>query len=230
MAINLNLVNIRCTVFTDKLVPFSVEMAEIIKNNLNKPKVTPVILTDIQNVIMSVPGQVNQNWGLIENNKKIFEIRGNKIDFFYLNENEDSVCKLVESLIPQLLSNLGLKAKRLAFAPTYEYTGINLADFYEKTLKTCNFEGAQMQDFSMNRVYYKTEDIEGFSYNIIYNSAIAIQSGFMITSSKEEKKIIIMNDINTRDFGSQFYSEEQIKIFFKNIANKNQNLLDLILG
>lgn len=219
--------NIRYTFFFDKIFPFSIQLANVIKEILNNPNVTPIIFPAMSNVF--IPGQASQDWGFMENEKSILEIHGNKIDLFSYNESYNEYISKYEKIIFDLVNKLTIKIRRLAFAPTYELFNEDIESFYEANLKSVHFEGTQLQDFSMNRVYYKSEDIEGCSFNIIYNCTVAVQNLFMINPN-ENKKLIILNDINTRDTGNRIYDDKEIKTFFSNVYNLNDRFLKSLQG
>lgn len=229
MQISKKIINLRCTVFIDKIVPFSIETAVFFKNVLKIPNTTPIILQDIQNVFM--PNQPNQNWGLNENLGNIVEVHGNKIDIFSFDETkkESSFCEEFTGKINSLLKELKARPRRLAFAPTYMVGDSDIVSFYEKNLTSPDFKDASMQEFSMNRVYYKNEDFKGIPFYMIYNVNAVVQQNDMI-GFKRERNLIIMNDINTRDLGNKFYVENEIDIFYNNISERNEEFLKLFLG
>lgn len=229
MQISKKILNLRCTVFIDKIVPFSIKTVAVFKDTLQIPLATPIILQDIQNVF--IPNQPNQNWGINENEINIVEVHGNKIDIFNFDETlkESAFCKSFAERISPLLKELNARPRRLAFAPTYTIENADIVSFYEKNLTAPNFRDAGMQEFSMNRVYYKNEDFKGVSFNMIYNINAVVQQNNMLGFNKE-KNLIIMNDINTRDLGNRFYVENEVDIFYNNISERNEEFLKLFLG
>lgn len=229
MQISTKIITLRGTVFIDRVLPFSINLVKIFQDVLKIPNTTPIILQDIQPVF--VPGQLNQNWGLNENDRNIVEIYGNKIDFFSFGEskNEAAFCECFAEQMNSLVTELNVKTRRLAFAPTYTIENEDIIKFYERNLCAPNFKDANMQEFSMNRVYYKSEDFNGISFNMIYNVNIVLQQGDMLGIDKT-KNLIIMNDINTRDFGNRFYSKDEVDVFYANVPKRNQELLKFFLG
>lgn len=222
-----NIRNIRYTIFFDKIIPFSIEAAELIKITLLNNDLVPIIFPPISNIL--IPGQASQEWGLMDKNLSILEVHGNKIDLFsYDTKLEESNFKYTNTIL-NLIKKLGIRIKRLAFAPTYELQDDEIEKFYESNLKAVHFGGSSLQDFSMNRVYYKTEDLEGYSFNIIYNCTIGIQNPLFI-NPVEKKRLLILNDINTRDDGNRIYDEKEISIFFNNALKLNDKFLKALQG
>lgn len=219
--------NIRYTIFFDKVFPFSISIANIFKDIIKNSEVTPIIFPAVSNVF--IPGQSSQDWGLIENTRSILEVHGNKMDFFSYEDNTDQSFIKYVSIFNSLIEKLSIKIRRLAFAPTYELLEPEIEKFYSANLKAIHFGGAQIQDFSMNRVYYKVEDIEGCSFNVIYNCTVAIQNLSMINPN-EKKKLIVLNDINTRDTGTRIYDEKEIKVFFSNAFHLNDKFIKFLKG
>lgn len=229
MQINKKILNLRGTIFIDRILPFSIKLVNLFQDVLKIPNTTPIILQDIPPVF--VPNQPNQNWGLNENDRNIVEVHGNKIDFFSFGEdkNEDTFCKCFAEQMNSLVVRLNVKTRRLAFAPTYAIENDAIIGFYEKNLCSHNFKDVNMQEFSMNRVYYKSEDFSGISFNMIYNVNTVLQQ-IDILGTNKTKKLIIMNDINTRDLGNRFYSKDEVNIFYGNVPEENEEFLKLLLG
>lgn len=229
MQINRKILNLRGTVFIDKILPFSVNFVNIFQGELKISNATPIILQDIQPLF--VPNQPNQNWGLNENGLNIVEVHGNKIDFFSFEEtkNEHEFCKFFAERMNALLSKINVRVRRLAFAPAYTIENDAIISFYEKNLRSPNFKDSNMQEFSMNRVYYKSEDFNGISFNIIYNVNTALHQSDILGSNKT-KNLIIMNDINTRDLGNRFYRENEVNIFYDKVPKENEEFLQFLLG
>lgn len=221
------IINIRYTIFFDKVFPFSIPLANLLKDIINNSNVTPIIFPTVSNVF--ILGQSSQDWGLMDTDKSIIEIHGNKIDLFSYNDNTIQSFTKYITIFESLISKLSIKIKRMAFAPTYELQEEEIENFYSANLKSVHFDGSQLQDFSMNRVYYKVEDIEGCTFNIIYNSTVAIQNLSMINPS-EKKKLIILNDINTRDMGNRVYDEKEVNTFFSNVFQLNEKFLKSLQG
>jgi|GEM_PF-3766307 len=229
MQISKKILNLRCTVFVDKIFPFSIETASVFKDILKIPNAIPIILQDIQNVF--IPNQPTQNWGINENGVNIAEVHGNKIDIFNFDEtiSESVFCKTFATTVKLLLKVLNARPRRLAFAPTYTIETNNIASFYEKNLVRPNFKDTGMQEFSINRVYYKPEDVKGILFNMIYNVNAVLQQNDMLGFNKE-RNLLIMNDINTRDLGNKFYDENELDVFYDNVPERNEEFLKLFLG
>lgn len=220
----MKLENIRCTVFIDKFLPFSIELSNLFKNKLNNQNLTPVILNDFQPFIFSP--QPYQNWCLSDGNYNRLEIHGNKIDIFFNETDETSASKFFADIILKLTTELNFRTQRLAFAPTYSNAD---KDMFEKILKAPAFKNANMQEFSMNRVYYKIEEFDTYSFNVIYNGTVGMRLINQL-GQQDTKRLVISNDINTKDTGNRFYSPDEITIFYEKVILLNKEFLSLLIG
>lgn len=227
MKIEKQIINQRCTIFIDKILPFSVQLFDTFKEIFALGELTPVILPDIQTPFLGM--QQNQHWGGMDKNNIKLEVYSNKIDFFtYNGDNEAKVCLYFLHKIINLCDSLSIKIRRMAFAPVYQSSEDDVSKFFDVNLKKATFNNIDMHDFSMNRVFYKTEDFEGSSFNIIYNCSVTLQiKDFQV--AEPEKKIIIMNDINTRDMGGRVFSRKEIEAFYKKVPERNAAFLKLFL-
>lgn len=229
MSIKTNIANMRCTVFIDKIIPFNTSIESEIKRIFHERNLTSILLQEMQNII--VPNQMFQSWGFIENNQDFFQIRGNKIDLF-ANSNfsdETDFCDYFFNSISKISSLLKINIRRLAFAPTYTIDESFINQFIELNFKIQKFGTSATQGFSLSRVFYRSENIETFSYDINYNSNIVLQTLNPFPANMK-KQIIIEQDINTKDRGRQFFSGEEIKTFYKNISNLNESYLQIFIG
>ena len=229
MEIKTNIKNMRCTVFTDKIIPFNSVIEKELESIFIDRKLTPILLQEMQNIVL--PNQFFQSWGFIDNNQDFFQIRGNKIDIFANSNysNESDFCKYCLNIFFKLKELLKFNIRRLAFAPTYFIEEEFVKQFIDTNFKVQKFGSSTTQGFTLSRVFYRSETIEEFSYDINYNSNIVLQNlnPFPINTKQQ---ILIEQDINTKDRGRQFFGNEEIKTFYENIPELNLSYLKIFIG
>ena len=236
---NKRLLNLRCTVFTNRLVPFIPNLSSSILNLFGKDSFISAILP-----VPIIPPINGGSWELISSDSYLSVLFDqNKIDFVFNMQIKPTVLQEYNARtfldfcvkkIEKIKGILDCNFIRLAYSPQYEIADVSIPEAADQFFKNTKFHDKEMGNYSMSNTFIKDEKIldTPVELNFLANWGIAKRRLKSTALGIETVQDIITCtfDINTSSRQRISYSMEALKDFFEKVLAWDDELMKNYLG
>ncbi len=236
---NKRLLNLRCTVFTNRVVPFIPNLSRSILNLFGEDSFISAVFP-----MPLIPSVNGGSWELISSDSYLSVLFDqNKIDFVCNMQIKPAVLQEYDAKtflgfcierIEELKGILNCNFIRLAYSPQYEIVDVSIPELANQFFKNTNFHNKEMANYSMSNTFIKDEKILDtlVELNFLANWGIAERRLKSTTLGIETVQDIIACtfDINTSSRQRISYSMEALKDFYEKVLVWDEELMKNYLG
>lgn len=236
---NKRLLNLRCTVFTNRVVPFIPNLSHSILNLFGEDSFISAVFP-----MPLIPSVNGGSWELISSDSYLSVLFDqNKIDFVCNMQIKPAVLQEYDAKtflgfcierIEELKGILNCNFIRLAYSPQYEIVDVSIPELANQFFKNTNFHNKEMANYSMSNTFIKDEKILDtlVELNFLANWGIAERRLKSTTLGIETVQDIIACtfDINTSSRQRISYSMEALKDFYEKVLVWDEELMKNYLG
>lgn len=236
---NKKILNLRCTVFTNRVVPFIPDLSRSILKLFGEDSFISAILP--MPLITPVNGG---SWELISSDSYLSVLfNQNKIDFVCNMQIKPTVLKEYDARtfldfcvekIEGIKEILNCNFIRLAYSPQYEIADVSIPEVADQFFKTTKFHNKEMANYSMSNTFIKDEKIldTPVELNFLANWGIVERrlKSTALGIETVQDVIICTFDINTSSRQRISYSVEALKDFYEKVLGWDEELMKNYLG
>lgn len=236
---NKKILNLRCTVFTNRVVPFIPNLSRSILKLFGEDSFISAILP--MPLITPVNGG---SWELISSDSYLSVLFDqNKIDFICNMQVKPTVLKEYDAKtfldfcvekIEGIKGILNCNFIRLAYSPQYEIADVSIPEVADQFFKTTKFHNKEMANYSMSNTFIKDEKIldTPVELNFLANWGIVERrlKSTALGIETVQDVIICTFDINTSSRQRISYSVEALKDFYEKVLGWDEELMKNYLG
>lgn len=208
-------VNLRGTIFINKIIIFSPDIVVYMKTIFEKD----FIVLFNNNPFMLPNAQITE-WTLQSVDKSLSIIFSfNKIDIINnvkSDMSEKSFLDFVQDKFKNIKTKYSLEISRMAFAPSYLVQIDSFGEFVKSIFNKNSF--GDFHDCSFNNTFVKKEQINEETVNINYCGNFSAFKGMNLNDATI-KKIFVQMDINTTHNVKYSYSDASIMDFFTKVGD-----------
>lgn len=236
---NKKLLNLRCTVFTNRVVPFIPNLSRSILKLFGEDSFISAILP-----APLIPPVNGGSWELISSDSYLSVLFDqNKIDFVCNMQIKPTVLQEYNARtfldfcikkIEEIKEILNCNFIRLAYSPQYEIADISIPELADQFFKNTKFHDKEMSNYSMSNTFIKNEKIldTPVELNFLANWGIAERrlksTAFGIETVQDV--ITCTFDINTSSRQRINYNMNVLKDFYEKVLVWDEELMKNYLG